>query len=69
MKQFKISVLVSLFLIIISATSLSCSKKRYGCPGENAAIKLDKNGELPTKRGKSHLFNKETRKRIKRHKK
>jgi hypothetical protein len=39
----------------------------YGCPGEKAGIKMDKNGNLPTKRGKSHLFNKETRRRIKKH--
>ncbi len=58
-----------LFVIGILAFPVSsCTSQRYGCPGENAGIKMDKNGNLPTRRGKSQLFNKPTRKRIKTHK-
>ena len=68
MKNINLKILVLLSLFIISMSSVSCTKKGYGCPGENAGIKLDKHGELPTKRGRSQLFNKKTRKRIKTHK-
>ena len=68
MRYLRIKILIFLSFLIISISSSSCSKKGYGCPGENAGIKLDKNGNLPTKRGKSNLFNKKTRKRIKTHK-
>lgn len=46
--------------------SESCSKK-YGCPGEEASLKTDKDGNLPTKKGKSNLFDKKMRKRSKTH--
>jgi len=67
MKNMRIKILIFLSFFIISVSSTSCSKKSYGCPGEKAGIKMDKNGNLPTKRGKSHLFNRETRRRIKKH--
>ncbi len=69
MRYLRIKILIFLSFFVISISSTSCTKKGYGCPGDNAGVKLDKHGELPTKRGKSHLFNRETRKRIKTHKK
>ena len=68
MRYIKIKILIILSFFIVSTLTLSCTKKGYGCPGDNAGIKLDKHGNLPTKRGKSQLFNKKMRKRIKTHK-
>lgn len=42
----------------------SCAPK-YGCPGEDASVKMDKDGNLPTRKGKSELFDKKMRKRAK----
>ena len=69
MKKLKYKILlIFISVFIISFTTSSCTKRGYGCPGDKAGIKLDKHGNLPTKRGKSQLFNKKTRKRIKTHK-
>lgn len=46
-----------------STTSSSCARKT-GCKiTEEAHVKLNRKGELPTKRGKSNLFSKKQRKR------
>ena len=55
------------FIFLISTTQ-SCFSKGYGCPGENASVKMKKDGSLPTRKGKSNLFNRKMRKRIKKHK-
>ena len=51
-------------ILFITIISESCAKK-YGCPGEDSSIQTDKDGNLPTKKGKSNLFDKKMRKRSK----
>jgi len=53
-----------IFVITLTTTSWSCHRGS-GCPGEKASMKMGKNGELPTKRGKSKLFSKKKKKRSK----
>ncbi len=58
--------LIFFFFLSLGFTGQSCFKKGYGCPGENAVLNADKDGELSMKRGKSRLFSKKMRKRSKR---
>lgn len=54
-----------LFIAILLVGSISfpsCTRK-YGCPGETSVVNMDKEGELPSKRGKSKLFNKKMTKK------
>jgi len=67
MKPFYRKILIFSFLLSVTFVGESCFKKGYGCPGENAVLNADKDGELSTKRGKSRLFSKKMRKRSKRH--
>jgi hypothetical protein len=53
--------------VLFMSTFNSCAKQ-YGCPGENASIKMDKDGNLPTRKGKSSLFDKKMIKKSKAHK-
>jgi hypothetical protein len=64
MDTFKkyISLFFSFFLIFILVFSVSCSKKT-GCPGEDAAVKVNKKG-MPTSKPKSGLFDKKMTKKI-----
>ncbi|MEZ4908274.1 MAG: hypothetical protein R2771_11690 [Saprospiraceae bacterium] len=52
------------FSVLFLTSMTSCAKK-YGCPGEQAALQTDKEGDLPTKSGKSNLFDKKMRKNCK----
>lgn len=54
---------VSLMFISVNE---SCSPK-IGCPGENTSLKMDEDGNLPTRKGKSQLFDKKMTKRAKKH--
>ncbi len=56
------------FIFIIFAFSFNSCAKKYGCPGEDAGIKMDKDGNLPASKGKSSLFDKKMIKRSKAHK-
>jgi hypothetical protein len=60
--QYFLALLIFIFLLAISGTS--CARK-VGCPGDNAAVKVNKRGELPTQKGQSQLFDRKMRKRIK----
>ncbi len=55
-------------LIMFSLSLLggaSCSSAKTGCPANEAAsVKIRKDGSLPTKRGKSQLFSKKMRKKM-----
>lgn len=62
--SFKIFVGVIFFSFFIFSMS-SCAKKGYGCPGENTDINAKSIEDLPTKRGKSQLFSKKQRKKMK----
>ncbi|MEM1322934.1 MAG: hypothetical protein AAGG75_21900 [Bacteroidota bacterium] len=63
-KLLSLCLLFSL-LLLASTTLPSCSKKT-GCPiNENAHIKPNRKGKMPTKRGKSNLFPKDMRKKKK----
>lgn len=44
----------------------SCTPK-IGCPGENTSLKMDEDGNLPTRKGKSQLFDKKMTNRAKKH--
>lgn len=45
-----------IFSILFSFSTIACSPKS-GCPAsENATVKVDKKGRLPSKGGKSQLF-------------
>ncbi len=59
--------LVAAILAFLMTFMMSgCSSAKTGCPANEAAsVKIRKDGSLPTKRGKSHLFNKKMRKRMK----
>lgn len=52
------------FAFALTFGSSSCHRGS-GCPGEKSGIKMGKNGELPTKRGKSKLFSKKKKRRSK----
>ena len=57
-----------LCLLIFVSISSSCSKKT-GCPiNEKTHVKTNKKGLLSSKGGKSNLFDKKTRRRIKKKK-
>ena len=52
-----------LFFSLLVSTTSSCSRK-VGCPAiENAHVKTDKKGRLPTKGGNSALFPKNMRRK------
>ncbi len=56
MKKLIYLISCCLFLTFSTLSLTSCSKKT-GCPStENASVKADKKGNMPTKRGKSGLF-------------
>lgn len=61
MKKY-LKYIVFLFVLVFMTSTNSCAKK-YGCPGEDASIKMDKDGNLPTRKGKSNLFDKKMRKK------
>ena len=55
------------FLFLLSAVSVttsSCSRKT-GCPANELDAKTDRKGNLSTKRGKSGLFPKKMKKKMK----
>lgn len=57
-----------LCLLIFLGVTSSCSKKT-GCPiNEKTQVKTTRKGLLPNKGGKSNLFDKKTRKKIKKKK-
>jgi hypothetical protein len=57
--------LLAIFTLSMS-TSLSSCKAKEGCGLEDKyGAKTGKNGQLSTKRGKSNLFSKKTRKKMK----
>ena len=64
--NFKKAVFFLTLLFLVSSTQ-SCIKRGYGCPGDNASVKTKKDGTLPTKRGRSSLFSKKMRKKLKIH--
>lgn len=54
-----------LIILLFSVFGLACNKKT-GCPANEAAsVKVKRNGELPSKRGDSQLFNRKMRKKMK----
>jgi hypothetical protein len=62
-----IKYILLIFSALFMLTFNSCAKQ-YGCPGEEASIKMDKDGNLPTRKGKSSLFDKKMIKKSKAHK-
>jgi len=54
-----------MLIVVSSAFTFNSCAKNYGCPGEDASIKMDKDGNLPTRKGKSDLFDPKMRKRTK----
>lgn len=58
MKLSKCKNITYLFIAgLVLAVSMTACSPKSGCPAsENATVKVDKKGRLPTKRGKSQLF-------------
>lgn len=53
-------------LLFLGTTTLSSCTKKTGCViNENAHVKPNRKGQLPTKGGKSNLFPKDMRKKKK----
>lgn len=52
-----------IFTLSILFTTTSCSRKSGCITAENAQVKTNRKGELPTRRGKSSLFPKQMRKK------
>jgi len=53
----KMIYLLSAAAFIACLSLVSCGSNKTGCKvNDNAHVKMDRNGELPTKRGKSRLF-------------
>lgn len=64
--KFSFTKIFVFILFLFFAFSLnSCAKKGYGCPGEDTDINAKKDEALPTRRGKSQLFSKKMRKKMK----
>jgi hypothetical protein len=58
------NLVLPVFLAFAVVGLTSCGSNKTGCPvNENAHVKTNSKGELPTKRGKSNLFPKNMRKR------
>ncbi len=52
-------------LFCFSATLISCGGPKSGCPvNEKAKTRVNKKGELSSKKGKSNLFPKKVRKKM-----
>lgn len=65
MKKYITLACYLLGFLLISSTSTSC-KAGYGCPAEEAYYKAQENPQAQsTKKGKSNLFDKKRRKKIK----
>ncbi|MBL7832223.1 MAG: hypothetical protein JNK41_14445 [Saprospiraceae bacterium] len=55
---------VLLFSFFIMMT-IACSSSKSGCPvNDQAQVKTNKKGELPSSRGKSSLFPKDVKKKV-----
>lgn len=52
-----------IFALSILFTTTSCSRKSGCITAENAQVKTNRKGELPTRRGKSSLFPKNMNKK------
>lgn len=51
-------------LVFLTGTTMTSCSRKSGCPvNENAHVKPNRKGEMPTKRGRSNLFPKTMRKR------
>lgn len=58
-------VLIVATLFCFSGTMSSCGSNKTGCPvNERAKNKVNKKGELSSKKGKSNLFPKKVRKKM-----
>ena len=65
MRKYIIYLGVSLLFACFTSTFSACSSSKSGCPAtDNAQVKMGKNGELPKGKGKSNLFPKSTRKKM-----
>lgn len=65
MKKYITFAFYLVLFLIISSTNTSC-KAGYGCPAEEAYYKAQENPQpKSTKRGKSNLFDKKRRKKVK----
>jgi hypothetical protein len=62
----KIWFLISVVSLTLISVNESCTPK-IGCPGENTSLKMDEDGNLPTRKGKSQLFDKKMTNRAKKH--
>jgi len=59
------SLLLVASLFCLTTVSTSCGSNKTGCPvNERAAGKTNKRGELSNKKGKSNLFPKKVRKKM-----
>lgn len=59
------SLLLVVSLFCFTAVGTSCGSNKTGCPvNERAAAKTNKKGELSNKKGKSNLFPKKVRKKM-----
>ena len=54
------------FALTLMLTQTSCAKKTGCAINDNAHVQMGKDGDLPTKRGKSNLFSKKARKKMSR---
>lgn len=63
----KIATILMIYLVAcVAVTSFSSCSRKTGCPStENASVKADRKGRLPTKRGKSSLYPKGMKKKKK----
>lgn len=66
-KSIKLKYLYFLpFLAIFTFSTLSCGSNKEGCPvNDDAHVKTNRSGELPTGGGNSNLFSKKMRKKMK----
>jgi hypothetical protein len=52
-------------LIMFILVQMACSSSKSGCPvNDNAQVRTNKKGELPSSRGKSSVFPKDVKKKV-----
>jgi hypothetical protein len=64
MKRIYFYTIAALLFIGFAIATSSCSPKTGCAINEDAHVKVNRKGEMPTKRGKSNLFSKKTRRKM-----
>ena len=64
MKKIRLLLGILFFFVAGACFFAACSSSKSGCPAADAQVKMGKDGKLPTGGGRSNLFPKSMRKKM-----